>query len=448
MFYSPAKCRLYCLLIVCFHINANAQQGNSLLLQDMFLIDGNSSVPLKTNILIRDGMIAAIGNDIKADDTQVLNLSGKFVMPALISTHVHIGNLKGTTAKASNYTRENILSQLEKYQHYGVENILVMGTDQPMLFENGLRDSSANDLLPGARIYSAGFGFNVPPKPAPGGPMDHVFRPVNAAHVDAEIDTLAGLKIDIVKMWVDDFGGSSPKMQPEIYTAIINEAHKRNMRVASHLYYLSDARKLVAAGVDIIAHSIRDSLIDDALLQEMKAKHVAYIPTLSLDEFAYIYARRPDWIDDDFFKASLEPGVYEMITAPKFQDNIKNSPAYQKNIAAFEMALRNLKKIFDAGILVGLGTDSGANPVRAQGFSEHLELELMVQAGLTPLQAIGVATKNAAELMHISNRFGTLEKGKVADFIVLSANPLENIKNTRKIEAVYKAGIKVSGAVH
>ena len=126
MFYSPAKCRLYCLLIVCFHINANAQQGNSLLLQDMFLIDGNSSVPLKTNILIRDGMIAAIGNDIKADDTQVLNLSGKFVMPALISTHVHIGNLKGTTAKASNYTRENILSQLEKYQYYGVENILTL----------------------------------------------------------------------------------------------------------------------------------------------------------------------------------------------------------------------------------------------------------------------------------------------------------------------------------
>ena len=116
-------------------------------------------------------------------------------------------------------------------------------------------------------------------------------------------------------------------------------------------------------------------------------------------------------------------------------------------MAAFEMALRNLKKIFDAGILVGLGTDSGASPVRVQGFSEHLEMELMVQAGLTPMQAIGVATKNAAELMHINDRFGTLEKGKIADFIILNANPLDNIKNTRKIEAVFKAGIKVSGAV-
>lgn len=448
MFHSFIKCCSCFLLTVFFCLKGNAQQNNSLLLQDMILIDGNGGAPVKTNMLIQDGMIAAIGNNIKADNSQVLNLPGKFVMPALISAHVHIGNLKGTTTKAANYTRDNILSQLEKYQRYGVENILIMGTDHPMLFASGLRDSSAKSLLPGARLYSAGYGFNVPQHVPKGGPMEYVFRPASAVQVPAEMDTLAVLKVDVIKMWVDDFGGSTPKMKPEIYKAIIDEAHKRNMRVASHLYYLSDARKLVADGVDIIAHSIRDSLVDDALLQEMKTRQVAYIPTLSLDEFAYIYARRPDWIDDAFFKASLEPGVYEMITAPDFQDSIKNSPVYQKNMAAFEMALRNLKKIFDAGILVGLGTDSGANPVRVQGFSEHLEMELMVQAGLTPMQAIGAATKNAAELMKITDRFGTLEKGKIADFIILNANPVENIKNTRKIEAVYKAGIKMSDSIN
>ena len=205
-----------------------------------------------------------------------------------------------------------------------------MGTDHPMLFAGGLRDSSVKSLLPGARLYSAGYGFNVPQNVPKGGPMEYVFRPETAAQVASEIDTLGALKVDVVKMWVDDFGGSTPKMKPEIYKAIIDEAHKRNIRVASHLYYLSDARKLVADGVDIIAHSIRDSLIGDALLQEMKAKHVAYIPTLSLDEFAYIYARRPDWIDDAFFKAALEPGVYEMITAPKFQDSIKKFTCISK----------------------------------------------------------------------------------------------------------------------
>jgi imidazolonepropionase-like amidohydrolase len=241
MFHAFIKCSFCFLFIFFFSLNVKAQ-GNTLLLQNMFLIDGNGGPPVKTSMLIRDGMITAIGNDIKADNTQVLNLSGKFVMPALISSHGHIGNVKGTTAKAANYTRDNILAQLKKYQRYGVGNILVMGTDHPMLFASGLRDSSVNNLLPGARIYSAGYGFNVPQNVPKGGPMEYVFRPAYAAQVPAEMDTLAALHVDVVKMWVDDFGGSTPKMQPEVYKAIIDEAHKHSIRVASHLYYLSFLR--------------------------------------------------------------------------------------------------------------------------------------------------------------------------------------------------------------
>lgn len=196
--------------------------------------------------------------------------------------------------------------------------------------------------------------------------------------------------------------------------------------------------------MDIIGHSIRDSIIDDVLVQQIKAKGIVYIPTLSLDEFAYIYARKPEWVDDPFFKASLEPGVYEMITSEKYQNDLKNSPAYLRNIHALETALKNLKKLYDAGVLIALGTDSGAMPLRAQGFSEHLELELMVQAGLTPLQAITVATKNAAQVLKIDNKFGTVQKGKTADLLIVDGNPATNIKDTRKIVAVYKAGKEVS----
>jgi imidazolonepropionase-like amidohydrolase len=258
------------------------------------------------------------------------------------------------------------------------------------------------------------------------------------------MDSAAKLRPSVIKMWGDDFGGSSKKMDPAIYRAIIREAHKHHIRVASHLYYLGDARKLVADGVDIIAHSIRDSVADDQLIETMKAKGIAYIPTLSLDEFAYIYAHKPEWVDNAFFKASLEPGVYEMITSEKYQDDLKGSAAYPRSVAAYETALRNLKKLYVAGILVAMGTDSGATPVRAQGFSEHLELELMVQAGLTPLQAISIATKNSAKVLQISDKYGTLEKGKIADLIILRNNPVTNIKNTRSIEAVYKAGKEVS----
>ncbi|SEB09686.1 amidohydrolase family protein [Pedobacter hartonius] len=433
-------------LTACRNAVKPAVSAGAVLFQDVTLIDGNGAAPLEhTDILIQGDTIASIGKGLDTAGVKVLKLSGKTIMPALISSHVHVGTLKGTTTKSVNYTRENILVQLKKYQDYGIENIQVMGTDRPMLFTSGLRDSSVNSLLPGARLYSAGYGFGVPQNAPPVDfGMDRVYRPLSAAEIPAKMDSLAKLKPSVVKMWVDDFGGKFKKMDPSIYRAIITEAHKHHIRVATHLYYLSDARKLVADGVNIIGHSIRDSVADDQLINEMKAKGVAYIPTLSLDEFAYIYARKPEWIDDEFFKSSLEPGVYEMITSKKYQDALKKAPGYARSVAAYETALRNLKKLYVAGILVAMGTDSGATPVRAQGFSEHLELELMVQAGLTPLQAIGVATKNSAKILQIADRFGTLEKGKIADLIVLKNNPATDIKNTRSIEAVYKAGKEVS----
>lgn len=426
--------------------SADLPDNGGTLLKDVTLIDGNGGKPQEhMDILIQGDSIAAIGSKLKTTGLHVIDLKGKTIMPALISAHMHIGTLKGTSTKAANYTRENIMAQLKKYQDYGVNNVMIMGTDRPQLFESGLRDSSANGLLPGARIHSAGYGFGVP-KGAPPVEfgMDNVFRPASAAQVPAEMDSLLKVKPEMVKMWVDDFGGKFTKMKPEIYQRIITEAHQRNLRVAAHAYYLGDARKLVNDGLDIIAHSIRDSVIDDALVQQMKVKNVVYIPTLSLDEFAYIYARKPEWLNDPFFRNSLEPGVYEMITSEKYQSDLKNSPDYAKNVKAFETALKNLKKLNNAGILIAMGTDSGATPVRAQGFSEHLELELMVQAGLTPLQAITSGTKNAAKVLKIDQKSGTIAKGKTADLLIIDANPAMDIKNTRKIFAVYKAGKEVS----
>lgn len=415
---------------------------NTILLKDVTLIDGNGGTPIAhTDILIKGSSIAKIGPGQKANGATIIDGSGKTVMPGIISSHVHIGMIQGSDNKTDPYTRENILSQLKKYTDYGVTNILVMGSDEPMLFESGLRDSSVNGLLPGARLFSAGRGFAA----YKGGPgMKYVYHPATAAQATTELDSVAALKPTVIKIWVDDFGGSTSKMDSTIYKAIITRAHQHHIRVASHLYYLADARSLVSNGLDVIAHSIRDQEIDAALLQQMKAKGVVYIPTLSLDEYAYIYARKPEWINDPFFKASLEPGVYEMITSQKYQDNLKNSPSYQRNVHAFETALKNAQKVAAAGILVALGTDSGAQPVRTQGFSEHLEMELLVQAGLTPLQAITAGTKNAATALKINNQYGTIAVGKTADFIILNGNPAQDIKNTRKIAAVYKAGTEVS----
>lgn len=441
------------LLLTAALFSCGASRDNSatnqslILLEHVRLIDGNGGAPVEdTRLLIKDGKIAAIGADITDENATVINLDGKTVMPALISAHSHIGTLKGTSTKPENYTEDNILAQLKRYESYGVLHIMAMGTDRPLLFETGLRDRSLKGEIPGARIHSAGYGFGVPNGAPPlGFAMDKVFRPATAAQVALQMDSLAQLKPDMVKIWVDDFNGKYPaKMQPEIYKAIIQEAHQHNLRVAAHVYYLSDLEKLVAAGVDIIAHSVRSNLIDDATIAQMKAQQVIYIPTLSLDEYAYIYAQQPEWINNEFFKKSLEPGVYEMITSEQYRNDLKNAPNYALNMKAFETAKQNLLRLYKAGVLIAMGTDSGATPVRAQGFSEHLELQLMTEAGLSPLEAITVATKNAATALKVQQQYGTLEPGKVADLIILNGDPVKDIKNTREIVAVYKDGKEVS----
>jgi len=418
-------------------------QTTAVLFRHVNLIDGTGSAAKPDmDILIRDGKIAAIQKGIRDADAREIDLTGKTVMPSLISAHTHIGTLKGNNSAAENYTRENILRQLKRYQDYGVNTILTMGTDRPLIF-NGFIDSTQAGLLPGARLYSAGSGFNTPEND-PASWMNLLLRPSSVDQVPELMANLSKVKPTVVKMWVDDHGGKAEKIKPEIYKTIISEAHKRGIPVASQLYNLEDARSLTESGLDIMAHSIRDKEIDEALLKKMKSKGVAYIPTLSLDEYAYIYSRKPEWVDEPFFKASLEPGVYEMIISQKYQDQVKNSPEFERNMKGFKIALLNVKKIHDAGILIALGTDSGAFPIRAQGFSEHLELELLVQAGLTPLQAIMAGTKNAATVLKVNQGYGTIEKGKVADFIVLNANPEKEIRNTRKIEAIWKDGKEVS----
>jgi imidazolonepropionase-like amidohydrolase len=416
------------------------------LLTHVNLIDGRGGAVVEnSSILIEGDHILRIGEASPGTvpAARVIDLSGKTIMPALICAHAHVGVLRNKSVESSNYTRENIVSQLEKYARYGVSSVLCMGTDRSWIFPD-FRDSSRAGQLPGARLYSAGHGFSTPGGPPGGSWTDQLYRPADPAEVPAEMDSLAALHPDMVKIWVDDFGGHAAKMSPAVYQAIIREAHRHGLRVAAHLYYLEDARKLVEAGLDVIAHSIRDQDVDDGLLKMMKEKAVSYIPTLTRDEFTYAYADQPYWLSDPFFKASLEPGVYAMVNDKAYQDKTRLSPEYATNRHAVEVAMRNLKKIFDAGILVMLGTDSGADPVRAQGFSEHRELELMVLSGLTPLQAIQAGTQNAARGLKIDGQYGTLEPGRKADFIILSSNPANDIRNTRKILAVWKDGVEIN----
>jgi len=440
------KLGVACLLVLALVMCAKASAQQSIVLTNATIIDGTGK-PAHQNrtVVIRGDRIQEIGagREHTPSSAKVIDLHGQTIMPLIINTHGHLGLTKGSTQSAANQSDDNIRQQLLRYQEYGVGAMLSMGTDGKRFAE--IREQSRRGALPGADVYTAGMGFgakNGVPPAAMG--FTEVFRPETPAEARSEVAQQAPQKPDFIKVWVDDFWGQYPKMPPEIYAAIIDEAHKNGLRVAAHVYHLEDARLLVADGVDVLAHSIRDADVDDAFIAEMKKHNVAYIPTLSLDDFAFAYGDSPNWVNDPFFTEALDPGLLEMITSPEYKAKVQSNKVTAQEEAALPQAMRNLKKIYDAGILVTLGTDSGATPIRIQGFAEHMELALMVQAGLTPIQAITVATSNAATLLRVADQYGTLAAGKKANFIVLEKDPSHDIHNTQTIRAVWKDGSKVS----
>ena len=257
------------------------------------------------------------------------------------------------------------------------------------------------------------------------------------------VDELIRNKPDIVKVRVDDFLGARQKMSPEVYQAVIDEAHKNGYRTAAHVVLLEDAKGLLRAGVDYIAHSVRDREVDDEFIRLMKKRHVFYSPTLTRELAVFTYSETPAFFSDPFFLKEADPAEMGKMEDPKRQESMRNDKGALWYKEHLPIAMRNLKKISDAGIVIAAGTDSGGGPGRFQGYFEHLELEYETKAGLSPMQALVSATGGAAKALNVSKEVGTLEKGKLADFVVLSANPLDDIKNTRTIESVWIGGVRV-----
>jgi imidazolonepropionase-like amidohydrolase len=250
------------------------------------------------------------------------------------------------------------------------------------------------------------------------------------------------MKVDIVKIRVDDNLGTTPKMPPEIYKAVIGEAHKRNLRVAVHLFYLDDAKAVLDAGADFIAHSVRDQPVDDALIAMLKRRDVCYCPTLMREVSTFVYESTPSWFSDPLFLKRADPQTLEQLKEPVRQEQMKNNASAQRYKVALEQANKNLKKLSDAGVKIAMGTDTGP-PARFQGYFELMELEMMAKAGMTPRQVLIAATRDAARCQKLTD-VGTLEPQMWADFVVLDADPLADISSVRKISDVYVAGNRVA----
>jgi imidazolonepropionase-like amidohydrolase len=264
----------------------------------------------------------------------------------------------------------------------------------------------------------------------------------SAAEVEPALVAQARKKVDIIKFWMDDELGRFPKMPYPIAKAIIDGAHRRQLRVTAHIFYLQDAKQLADYGVDSLAHSVRDKPVDQALIESMK-KHGVWqmAATLSREASMFVYAGAPAFLNDPFFTRGVTPEVIRTLESAEYRNTISSGPHFKEYPAFLETAKKNLKTLADAGVKYGFGTDTGP-PGRFPGYFEHWEMELMVEAGLTPMQVLTAATRNAAEFLGAKD-LGTLERSKWADLIVLDRNPLDDIKNSRTISAVYIAGNRV-----
>jgi imidazolonepropionase-like amidohydrolase len=439
-----------CFLCTALFVTLTANGQDALVLHDVRLIDGTGSAARDhIDIVIREGIILQVGNSIARDaGYQIIDLRGKTVIPGLISAHSHLGVLEQNTVNtATAFNAPNVKASLNLFERYGVTTVLSLGTNGDLIYE--LREQQRAGKLGGATVLTAGRGVgSFGPGAAPPFKLaeDQIDRPQTPEEARHDVDAYAAHHADVVKVWVDSFHGKANEMSPEIYAAVIEEAHMKHLHVAAHEYALEDARHLVDDGVDVLAHSIRDQPVDGVFTRAMIRHHTWYIPTLSLDEEFYIYAMQPSILQSRFFRTAAGPRLLAKLEAPDYAPTTTSSPDTKQHQQDEAIARRNLKSLFDAGVLIAFGTDSGAVPGRIPGFSEHRELEDLVSAGLTPLQAITDATGQTGELIHVLDprqNVGIIAPGYSADFIVLNADPLVDILNTRKIFAVYHHGKRI-----
>ncbi|WP_369968435.1 amidohydrolase family protein [Stenotrophomonas rhizophila] len=275
---------------------------------------------------------------------------------------------------------------------------------------------------------------------------DPVARPRTAEQARAAVATQHADGVDLIKLWVDDLGGKRPMMTPEVYRAAIAEAHARGLTVAAHIHDLDQARDLVDAKVDILAHGIRDRAVDPMLARKMRDQGTWYIPTVAIDEANYWYAEHPQALQQPFLRQALHRDVLARWSQPAWQRAQLAGSGIPAARAAVATNLDNVRRLQAAGVKLGFGTDAGAMPQRVIGVAEHRELQLLVQAGLTPAQALQIATSQAADLLGLADR-GRIAAGKRADLLVLDADPLTDIANTQRIGAVWQAGQEVAGPI-
>jgi imidazolonepropionase-like amidohydrolase len=433
------------LAFTAFSLPLASQPTRATLYEGARLITGDGKAAIENSaFLVENRRFTRVGRkgEVRAPGGAArIDLTGKTVMPAMVDVHSHLGFLKqldGSMAKA-NFNRENLIDHLNRYAYHGFAAAISMGTDMGEL-PYQLRE----EVIPGAALFrTVGRGLAWPGS----GPFDPARNDVPYVVTTVEqarqaVRDLAPHHPDFVKIWVDDRNHTQKKLTPELYGAAVDEAHKHNLRAIAHVYDLEDAKGLVRAGIEGFTHLVRDKDIDEEFMQLLKQHPgVFFTPNLGVTSRA-LEPGRPAWLDDPLLHETIPPGEIQRLE----KQFVNRKPEALTNTRkSWDLQVRNLTKLRAAGVRIVFGSDSAGDPSRTIGWHAIWEVDSMAQAGMTPAEVIVASTRLAAETLKL-DQLGTVAAGKSADFVVLDANPLDNIANTRKIYKVYLRGQEVDRA--
>ncbi|HKW98978.1 MAG TPA: amidohydrolase family protein [Bryobacteraceae bacterium] len=395
------------------------------------LIDGAGGPPVSNSVVVVAGprirLVGTRANVPIPAGVEKIDGAGKFLIPGLIDLHVHLGTRAGTAYKNAEYTRDQIEKNLNAYLYFGVTSVRSMGVDRQAAFD--VRKAERDGQLLTARLFTAGRGFTAPHGHPSQEVGDVVIQTDSPDEARKQVDALAAEQVDAIKIWVDDLGGTAPKIKTAVIDAIFDQARKYHIPVTAHIYSLADTKHLVAAGAAGFLHMIQDTEdIDPAFIAKLRDLRIVFAPTLVRQELGWLYKEHPELLDDPDVARTVDADV---IAAAK--QAAKTSQATPADRRDYERACRNTQKLAAGGVLIGVGSDGGSN-LDFPGLMTHRELELLAACGLSPMDVIVAATRNGAIALGKADDLGTIEQGRRADLMLVSANPLEDVRNLRKID--------------